>query len=59
MQIYLNDDDAQMLHFLIDEYLPQLRMEVARTDSREYRRDLVRRQELCERLLMDLEPVQA
>jgi hypothetical protein len=59
MQIYLNDDDAQMLHFLIDEYLPQLRMEVARTDSREYRRDLVKRQELCERLLTDLEPVQA
>ena len=56
MQINLNDDDARMLHFLIDEYLPQLRMEVARTDSREYRRDLVRRQELCERLLMDLEP---
>jgi hypothetical protein len=59
MQINLNDDDAQMLHFLIDEYLPQLRMEVARTDSREYRRDLVKRQELCERLLLDLEPVQA
>jgi hypothetical protein len=59
MQIHLNDDDAQTLHFLIDDYLPQLRMEVARTDCREYRRDLVKRQEFCERLLADLEPVQA
>ena len=57
MQIQLTDDEVNVLRSLFDDYLPQLRLEVARTDGREYRRDLLRRQDLCEKLCADLEPV--
>ena len=51
MQIELTADEAHTLRVLLDDYLPQLRREVARTDAREFRHGLLKRQELCERLV--------
>jgi hypothetical protein len=56
MQLNLNDDDVVTLRALIEDYLPQLRLEVARTERRDYRHGLVMRQELVERLILALEP---
>jgi hypothetical protein len=50
MDITLSDEDMQTMRGLSQDSLPQLRFEVARTDSREIRH-LLKRQELCERLL--------
>ena len=57
MQIDLNDDEARTLQAMLHDYLPSLRWEVARTDSHEFRHELVMRQDLCERLLRQLEEV--
>ena len=54
MQLNLKDDEAQTLRELLRDYLPELRMEVARTDRRDYRHRLVNRQDLVERLLDQL-----
>ena len=54
MQLQLTDDEAQTLRGFIHDYLPELRLEVARTDVRELRLLLLKRQELCERLLTEL-----
>jgi hypothetical protein len=51
MQLNLSDHDASTLRDLLADYLPELRMEVARTERREYRHRLVDRQDLVERLL--------
>ena len=55
MELILSDDDARTLTDLLSVYLRQLRMEVARTDAKEFRHALVLRQELIERLLAQLE----
>jgi hypothetical protein len=55
MQINLTDDEAHELRTLLHDYLPTLRMEVARTDSREFRHELMKRQDVCERVLDLLE----
>lgn len=55
MQLDLSDDDARMLRDILHDYVPALRMEVARTDQRDFRHEMERRQELCERLLDTLE----
>ncbi len=54
MQIHLTDREARDLHDLLHDYLPALRREVARTDSREFRHLLVQRLDLAERLLVEL-----
>ena len=54
MDIKLSDDEAQTLRGLLQDSLPELKFEVARTDSKEFRHILVKRQELCERLLDQL-----
>ena len=51
MQIELTADEARTLRLMLENFLPQLRWEVARTEVREFRHDMVMRQELCERLL--------
>jgi hypothetical protein len=55
MQIDLTDDEVNTLRSLLHDYLPELRMEVARTDARAFRHELVKRQDLCERLVKELD----
>jgi hypothetical protein len=55
MQLNLNEHDARLLRELLADYLPELRMEVARTERREYRHRLVDRLDLLERLLEELD----
>ena len=55
MQLNLTDDEAHVLRALLHDYLPALRLEVARTDAREIRHEMVKRQEICERVLELLE----
>jgi hypothetical protein len=55
MQLDLTDDEVRTLRSLLHDYLPALRLEVARTEARAMRHDLVKRQELCERLVQTLE----
>jgi hypothetical protein len=57
MRIDLTDDEARTLGALLRDYLPSLRFEVARTDQRDFRHELVKRQDLCERLLESLDEV--
>lgn len=59
MQLNLTDDEARTLRNMLHDYLPALRMEVARTDVRDYRHHLVKRQDLCERLFEELEQTAA
>ena len=56
MQLDLTTEDAEILRDLLDAYLPELRREVARTESHTLRHSLVQRQNLCERLLAQLPP---
>lgn len=55
MQLNLTDDEAHVLRSLLQDYLPSLRLEVARTDAREIRHEMVRRQDVVERVLELLE----
>jgi hypothetical protein len=57
MQIDLTDDETRTLRAMLQDYLPQLRREVARTDSHDFRHELVQRQDFCERLLGLLDEV--
>ncbi|MGH9884776.1 MAG: hypothetical protein ACREBE_04570 [bacterium] len=59
MMLDLTTDDARMLRELLENYLPDLRREVARTEVRTLRHELVLRQDLAERLLERLESVPA
>jgi len=51
MMLDLTEGDAQMLREVLQNYLPELKREVARTEVKTLRHELVQRQELCERLL--------
>jgi hypothetical protein len=57
MQLALTDQESQTLRDILHDYLPDLRREAAGTDlaSRELRHELVKREDLCERLLAELE----
>ena len=55
MRIDLTDDEVRTLRIMLQDYLPRLRREIARTDSHDYRHDLILRQDLCERLLGSVE----
>ena len=54
VQLSLNEEEALTLRDLLGDYLPELRMEVARTEARDFRHLLLKRQELVERLLEQL-----
>ena len=51
MLLELTHDEPQMLRELLQDYLPEIKREVARTDVKTLRHELVLRQELVERLL--------
>ena len=51
----LTNEEAEMLHGVLDEYLSDLRMEIADTDSFKFREDLKRTEVFLKRLLTDLE----
>ena len=55
MDVRLTKEEAVLLRDFFRDYLPELRMEVARTEAKDFRHLLVQRQELCERLLDLLE----
>ncbi|MHB1311125.1 MAG: hypothetical protein ACYC3L_03830 [Gemmatimonadaceae bacterium] len=55
MQIQLNDQEARDLHDFLHDCAPELRREVARTDAKSFRHLLVRRLDLVERMLNELE----
>ena len=54
MMLDLSREDAAMLREVLQNYLPELMREVARTEVKTLRHELVQRQELCERLLQRL-----
>jgi hypothetical protein len=51
MQVTLSDDETANFQGLLADHLPELRREAARTEQRDLRHLMVRRQELVERLL--------
>jgi hypothetical protein len=51
MELTLSDEEAVVLRDLLADYLPQLKMEVARTEVTDMRHQLAERREMCERLL--------
>ncbi|MGH7678231.1 MAG: hypothetical protein ACRENU_07180 [Gemmatimonadaceae bacterium] len=57
MMLDLTQDEARMLRELLQDYLPSLQREVARTDQRTLRHDLALREDLCERLVSRLATV--
>jgi hypothetical protein len=54
MVLTLNQNDADLLRGLLEDHLPEIKREAARTDRHELRHLLVQRQELMERLLTEL-----
>jgi hypothetical protein len=57
MDLTLSDDEVVTLRGLLQDYLPGLKFEVARTELKDFRHILVQRQTLCERLLDELSEV--
>lgn len=57
MQLNLTERDTEVLRGLLQDYLPDLRREVARTEERSMRHEMVERQNLVERLLDELTSV--
>jgi len=55
VRLELTADEAHTLKILLRDYLPDLRREVARTDDHDFRHRLIKRQDLSERLLAELE----
>lgn len=55
LRLELTEDEAHTLRVLFRDYLPDLRREVARTEDHDFRHELIKRQDLCERLLGQLE----
>jgi hypothetical protein len=51
MTIQLTDDEAKTLREMLEEFLPELKYEAARTESRELRHILIERQAVVERLV--------
>ena len=48
--IQLAEEEAQVLRSVLEEYISELRMEVANTDSMDFREDLKRKEEILKSL---------
>jgi hypothetical protein len=48
--IQLADEEAEVLRSVLEEYISELRMEVANTDSMDFREGLKRKEEILKRL---------
>jgi len=55
MQVELTTEEASTLKALLRDTLPDLKREIARADDRQFRHQLVQREELCERLITRLD----
>jgi hypothetical protein len=51
MTIQLSDDDAKTLRDMLEEFLPELKYEAARTEEKQLRHILYQRQAVVERLV--------
>jgi hypothetical protein len=56
MQLTLTNREAEILRGLLQDYLPDLKREVARTEQHQLRHLFVERQELVERMLVQITP---
>jgi len=54
MRFELTTDEAATLRGFLSDSLPDLKREIARTEDRGFRHQLVVREELCERLIAQL-----
>lgn len=54
MQVDLNAEEVEMLNEILSSYLSDLRMEIADTDSKDFREGLKKKEVLLKRLLKDL-----
>jgi hypothetical protein len=52
--IQVADDEAEILKSVLEEYISDLRMEVANTDSMDLREELKRKEEFLKRLAAQL-----
>ena len=55
MQMDLTTEEAATLKGLLRDCIPDLKREIARADDRQFRHELVQREELCERLIVRLD----
>jgi hypothetical protein len=55
MQLNLTTEEADMLKEILTSFLSDLRMEIADTDSMDFREELKKKEILLKRLLGDLE----
>jgi hypothetical protein len=55
MQVELTTEEASTLKALLRDTIPDLKREIARADDRQFRHELVQREELCERLIARLD----
>lgn len=56
MQLTFTRREVEILRGLLQDYLPDLKREVARTEQHELRHLFVERQELVERMLAQMTP---
>ena len=59
VRIELSTEEVQMLHEVLSIYLSDLRMEIADTDSMDYRETLKKQETFLKGLLQSLEKEQA
>lgn len=56
MQLTLTPAEVTLLHEMLDHYLVDLQMEIARTEHKDFRERLRERERLLERLVAELGP---
>ena len=55
LRIELTTEEVGMLHLILESYLSDLRMEIANTDSMDFRESLKEREVFLKKLLQQLE----